>query len=430
MISLNDCLAMDQEDPLRPFRDQFSIPPGIIYLDGNSLGVMPQSASQRATEVVQNEWGVGLIRSWNSAHWFDLPQRLGNKIAPLIGAQANQVVVSDSTSINLYKVLHAALQQARQDSPQRRVVLSERNNFPTDLYIAENLCRAFDCQLQLVDANTPLVAHLNDDIAVLLLTHVNYRTGSMHDLASITAAAHQAGALTVWDLAHSVGAVEVDLLGADADFAIGCTYKYLNGGPGAPAFVWVNPRHVDRFVQPLSGWWGHQSPFAFTPDYAAAPGISRYLCGTQGIVSLALLECGLTIFGATSAVGGMAAIRKKSLALTDLFIQLVAQRCDHFGLALATPRAHHQRGSHVCLTRAREQGESTAFAIVQALIQRGVIGDYRAGDGGEMPDILRFGFTPLYLQYADVWHAVDQLHAVLESQEWRRPEFNQRPAVT
>jgi kynureninase len=390
---------------------------------------MPKKAAARAAEVVTQEWGQGLIRSWNTAGWFSLPQRLGNRISPLIGAGQDEVVVTDSTSINLFKVLSAALSITAQDHPEKRVIVSERSNFPTDLYIAEGLCKERGFTLQLVEPEEIAVA-LTRDVAVLMLTHVNYRTGAMHDMAAVTAAAHAAGALTIWDLAHSAGAVPVDLRGAGADFSIGCGYKYLNGGPGAPAFVWVNPRHADRFWQPLSGWWGHASPFAFTADYQPAHGIARYLCGTQPIVSLSLLECGLEGFEAAAPLGGMAALRTKSLALTDLFIQLVEERCQGYGLGLATPRDHAQRGSQVCLTREHNAEGSGAFAIVQALIARGVIGDFRAGDGGIHKDILRFGFTPLYIGYEDVWNAVEHLRQVLETAEWKKPEFNQKHAVT
>jgi kynureninase len=429
MTTLQDCQGRDAADPLRPLRDFFSIPQGVIYLDGNSLGVMPKSALARATEVVTKEWGQGLIRSWNTAGWFELPQKLGNLIAPLVGAGPDQVVVTDTTSINLYKVLAAALSIAREDAPQRRVVLSERSNFPTDLYIAEGLCKERGYTLKLVEPEE-IAASLNSELAVLMLTHVNYRTGAMHDMATMTRTAHDAGALVVWDLAHSAGAVPVDLLGSGADFSIGCGYKYLNGGPGAPAFAWVHPQHAERFWQPLSGWWGHAAPFAFTPDYQPAPGINRYLCGTQPIVSLSLLECGLDGFKAAQALGGMAALRAKSLALTDLFIQLVEERCAGYGLGLATPRAHAQRGSQVCLTREHAAEGSGAFAIVQALIARGVIGDFRAGDGGVHKDILRFGLTPLYLGFEDVWHAVEHLRQVLVTEEWKKPEFNRKHAVT
>nr|WP_145545043.1 kynureninase [Variovorax boronicumulans] len=423
MTTLQDCRARDAADPLRTLRDLFTIPEGVVYLDGNSLGVMPAAAPARIAAAVTEEWGTQLIRAWNSAGWFDLPQRLGDRLARLVGAQPGELVCTDSTSVNLFKVLSAALKIAGEDAPQRRLVVSERSNFPTDLYIAEGLCRERSYRLQLVDAPEQ-VAALLPQTAVLMLTHVNYRTGAMHDMAAMSAAAHAAGALAVWDLAHSAGAVPLDLNGHGADFAVGCGYKYLNGGPGAPAFVWVHPRHAQRFWQPLSGWWGHAAPFAFTPDYQPAPGIARYLCGTQPILSLTGLECGLDTVLAAEPLGGMAALRAKSLALTDLFIALVEERCAGHGLALVTPRDHAQRGSQVCLSRSEG-----AYAIVQALIARGVIGDYRAGDA-QMPDILRFGFTPLYLGFEDVWNSVDHLREVLVSEEWRRLEFNQKNAVT
>ena len=425
-----DCRQLDAQDRLRPLRELFSLPDGVIYLDGNSLGALPKTAPARLAEVVTREWGQGLVRSWNSASWFTLPQRLGDKIAQLIGADPGEVVVTDSTSINLFKVLSAALTMAAQDTPNRKRVLSERSNFPTDLYIAQALCQERGFELQLVEPGD-LSASLTKEVAVLLLTHVNYRTGAMHDMAAMTAAAHAAGALTVWDLAHSAGAVPVELKRAQADFAVGCGYKYLNGGPGAPAFVWVNPRHAERFWQPLAGWWGHAAPFEFSADYRPAAGINRYLCGTQPVLSMVALECGLDIFAAAQTLGGMAALRTKSLALTDLFIELVEQRCAGDALALATPRAHAQRGSQVCLQWQPVSADgSTAFAVMQALIARGVIGDFRAGDGNLQQDILRFGCTPLYLGFEDVWRAVEHLKQVLDSGEWKRPEFNQKHAVT
>ena len=430
MTTLQDCRALDAQDPLRSLRDLFALPPGVIYLDGNSLGVMPRTAPARVADVVTREWGTDLIQSWNKNHWFELPQKVGDKIARLIGAGPGEVVAADTTSINLYKVLSAALNITAQDAPTRRQIVSERSNFPTDLYIAEALCRERGFELVLVEPEG-IAQALTAQVAVLMLTHVNYRTGAMHDMAAITAAAHAEGALVVWDLAHSAGAVPVDLSAARADFAVGCGYKYLNGGPGAPAFVWVNPLHTDRCWQPLAGWWGHAAPFAFTPDYQPAPGITRYQCGTQPMISLAALECGVDTALAAEPLGGMAALRAKSLALTDLFIQLVEERCAGHSLGLATPREHAQRGSQVCLTR-----EEGAYAIVQALIARGVIGDFRAGDPSTGPgrtgyqDILRFGFTPLYIGFLDVWNAVEHLKQVLESGEWERPEFSRKHAVT
>jgi kynureninase len=424
MTSLQDCQQLDAQDPLRDLRKLFSLPEATIYLDGNSLGVMPAAAPARVADVVTREWGTDLIQSWNKNGWFAMPQKVGDKIARLIGAAPGTVVATDSTSVNLFKVLSAALHQVAADAPERKRIVSERSNFPTDLYIAEALCQERGYELLLVEPEE-IAGALDEQVALLMLTHVNYRTGAMHDMPAVTAAAHAAGALMVWDLAHSAGAVPVDLTGAGADYAVGCGYKYLNGGPGAPAFVWVNPQHADRFWQPLAGWWGHATPFEFTPDYRPAAGITRYQCGTQPMISLAALECGVDTLLAAEARGGMAALRAKSLALTDLFIQLVEERCAGHGFGLATPREHKQRGSQVCLTR-----DEGAYAIVQALIARGVIGDYRAGDGARHKDILRFGFTPLYIGFADVWNAVEHLKQVLESGEWQRPEFNRKHAVT
>ncbi len=415
-MNRSEALALDARDPLAPLRDQFNLPDGVIYLDGNSLGVLPKTTAARVVQVVQAEWGQGLIRSWNSAGWMELPLRVGNKIARLVGAGADELVVADSTSVNLFKVLSAALTITRADAPRRTRIVSERSNFPTDLYIAEALARERGFERVLADAEE-LTTLLDERVAVLLLTHVNYRTGRMHDMAALTRAAHAAGALTVWDLAHSAGAVPVDLNGSDADFAIGCGYKYLNGGPGAPAFVWAHPRHVDRFWQPLAGWIGHAAPFEFTPGYRPAAGISRYLCGTPAVLSLAALECGVDTLLAAEALGGMTALRAKSLALTQLFAQQVQALCPN--LTLVSPRDEALRGSQVCFAHA-----DIAYPVVQALIGRGVIGDFRA------PDILRFGFTPLYLRFVDAWDAAQHLQQVLDSQEWQRPEFNQKNAVT
>ena len=424
MTTQQDCIALDAQDPLRVLRKLFTLPEATIYLDGNSLGVMPAAAPARVADVVTREWGTDLIQSWNKNGWFAMPQKVGDKIARLIGAAPGTVVATDSTSVNLFKVLSAAMNIVATDAPQRKQIVSERSNFPTDLYIAEALCKQHGMELVLVEPED-MAASLTANVAILMLTHVNYRTGAMHNMAAVTAAAHAEGILTVWDLAHSAGAVPVDLNQARADFAVGCGYKYLNGGPGAPAFVWVNTQHADRFWQPLAGWWGHATPFDFTPDYRPAPGITRYQCGTQPMISLAALECGVDTLLAAEAQGGMAALRSKSLALTDLFIQLVEERCAGHGLGLATPREHAQRGSQVCLTR-----DEGAYAIVQALIARGVVGDFRAGDGGLHKDILRFGFTPLYIGFEDVWNAVEQLKQVLETAEWQRPEFNRKHAVT
>jgi kynureninase len=333
-----------------------------------------------------------------------------------VGAAAGETVVTDTISINLFKLLSAALREADARDASRRVIVSERANFPTDLYIAQGLIEQLDrgYALRLVDDPADLPAAIDDETAVVMLTHVNYRTGHMHDMGALTQIAHRAGALALWDLAHSAGAVPIDLNGANADFAVGCTYKYLNGGPGSPAFAWVPKRHQARLSQPLSGWWGHRAPFAMDPRYTPDDGIGRFLCGTQPIVSMALVESGLDVFLETD----MHAVRRKSLALTDQFIALVEARCAGQALSLVTPRAHAQRGSHVSFEHRH------GYEVMQALIARGVIGDYRE------PSVLRFGFTPLYTRFVDVWDAVETLRDILERQTWRASEFAARHTVT
>jgi kynureninase len=438
MISRDDCARRDAADALAPLRDQFMLPEGVIYVDGNSLGALPRATPARVADAVRQEWGDGLIRSWNDAGWITLPQRVGDRIGALVGARPGECVAADSTSVNLFKVLSAASRIVGTDSPARRVIVSERQNFPTDLYIAEGLCRGLGWSLELLEP-AAIVERLSGgrgaDVAILMLTQVNYRTGALHDMAATTALAHAAGALAVWDLAHSAGALPVDLDGADADFAIGCGYKFLNGGPGAPAFVWAHPRHAGRFWQPLSGWMGHAAPFTFKPAYEPAPGIARFLCGTPAVLSLTALECGVDTLHAADALGGMAAIRAKSIALTELFIALVDERGAALGFACASPRDARSRGSQVSLTHASDDGASHGYAIVQALIARGVIGDFRAGTaadahGPALPDILRFGFTPLYLRFVDVYDAVEHLVQVMRTGEYREARFNERSAVT
>jgi kynureninase len=361
--------------------------------------------------VVAREWGIDLIKSWNTAGWFDLPKRLGNRLAPLIGAREGEVVVTDTTSLNLFKALAAALHlqaggpndDRRGDDRRgddRRTIVTERSNFPTDIYMAEGLAQWLQqgYRVRLVDTVEELPTAVDDDCAVLMLTHVNYRTGYQHDMAALTRHAHANGALAVWDLAHSAGAVPVDLHAAQADFAVGCTYKYLNGGPGAPAFIWVPQRHQAGFAHPLTGWWSHAKPFAMAHGFAAVDGIGRALCGTQPVVSLALVECGLEVFEETT----MAAVREKSLQLTDLFIELVESRCAGHPLGLVTPREHARRGSQASFTHPH------GYPVMAALIERGVIGDYRE------PEIMRFGFTPLYTGFADVWDAVEILKDILD----------------
>lgn len=411
VITRAHCEALDAQDLLAHFRDKFSIPPGTLYLDGNSLGVMPKGAMARATEVVEQEWGVGLIKSWNDASWWDLPLTLGDKIATLIGADAGEVIVTDSTGINLHKVLSAALQLV----PDRRVIVMEGSNFPTDNYMAQGLVAQLGDGYEIRFAEEhELEQAIDDDVAVVCLTQVHYKSGRMLDMQALTAAVHSVGAVAIWDLCHSAGALPVALNACKVDFAVGCTYKYLNGGPGSPGFIYAALRHQGKVQQPLTGWWGHADPFAFERDYRPATNIRQMLSGTQGILSLALIEVGLDLF----LQADMALVREKSKALTGLFIDLVEQRCAGHNLNLVSPRDAEKRGSQVSLSH--EQG----FAIVQALIARGVVGDFRA------PANMRFGFAPLYIGYADVWDAVEHLSQILEGQEWKREEFNQRSAVT
>lgn len=404
--------AMDAADPLRPMRARFVLPRGVIYLDGNSLGAASTAAFAELQKAATEEWGQELIRSWNTAGWFDMPLDLGDRVGRLIGAAAGQTVVCDTTSINIYKLLHAALALR----PDRSVIVSEGGSFPTDIYMAEGVVSTReDASLRLEGVDASDIEDLiDDDVAVVLVNHVNYKTGELRDMAKLTRMAHANGALIIWDLCHSAGALPVGLDGANVDFAVGCTYKYLNGGPGAPAFIYAAARHHGDIRQPLSGWWGHARPFAFEQRYAAGEGIRRFLCGTQPILSLRALKGALDIWDEVD----MAALREKSLRLTDLFIALVEGKCAGHGLELEGPRDGAKRGSQVSF------GHPNAYEIMQALIARGVIGDFRA------PSTMRFGFTPLYTSYADLWHAVDILEDILRGGEWRDTRFGIRAAVT
>ncbi|MDN3711759.1 kynureninase [Paracoccus cavernae] len=402
----------DATDVLAAFRSEFVLPEGMIYFDGNSLGPAPKEALSELEQAARQEWSQDLIRSWNSANWFQLPLELGDRIGAIIGAAAGQVAVSDSTSINIFKALSAALSLR----PGRGTILAEASSFPTDLYIAEGLVATrpgLTLRLEGVDG-ARIEEMLDDDVAVVLLNHVNYRSGSLLDMAALTAKIHAAGALVIWDLCHSAGAVPIELDGAHADFAVGCSYKYLNGGPGAPAFLYAATRHHAELSQPLSGWWGHARPFAFETRYDAHQGIAKFLCGTQPILSLRALKGALAMWERVD----MAALRAKSQSLTDLFIALVENRCAGHGLVLQTTRDRDLRGSQVSFSHPE------AYPVMQALIERNVIGDFRA------PDVLRFGFTPLYLSHEDVWNAVEILREVLDSGIWREPRFAARSAVT
>lgn len=402
---------LDRQDPLATLREQFDLPAGLIYLNGNSLGVLPRAAKARAREVVDNEWGQGLIRSWNSADWISLPRRVGDKIAGLIGAAPGEVVVADSTSVNLFKLAAAAVKLR----PGRSKLLSEQGNFPTDLYILQGLENFLDGRVRLNAVHRDeILAAIDEDTALVVLTHVHYRSGAMFDMATITKRAREMGVLVLWDLSHSTGAVPVALNDVSADFAIGCGYKYLNGGPGAPGFLFVAQRHQAELQQPLSGWFGHARAFAMRDDYEPAPGIERTLCGTTPVIGASLLEVGVD----TVAAVDMALIREKSQHMGELFIALAEQRLGQYGFGVASPKDPEVRGSQVSLTH--EQG----FAIMQALIARNIIGDFRA------PAILRFGFTPLYVRYVDLWDCIDALVEIMATGEWDQPAFKQLTAVT
>jgi kynureninase len=408
---MTDPAALDAADPLAHFRERFALPDGVIYLDGNSLGARPIAVEQRLFRTVKEEWGEGLIGSWNDAGWIEAPARVGDKIGRLIGAQPGEVIAGDSTSVNLFKALTAAISLA----PERRVILSERGNFPTDGYIMQGIAALSGGRIEarLVEPEK-LEDAIDEDVAAVLLTQVHYKTGRMRDLARTTAAAHDHGALIVWDLSHSAGAVPVDLSAADADFAVGCGYKYLNGGPGAPAFLYVARRHQDRVTPALSGWFGHAEPFAFEDGYRPAEGVGRFQVGTPPILGLAALEVGVDLF----LEADMAAVRAKSVSLSELFAARMEPLCAQHGFKLASPRDPAERGSQLAYRHPE------GYAIMRALIDRGVIGDFRA------PDILRFGFTPLYTSHREVAEAVAILASVMDAREWDREEYRVRRAVT
>ncbi|MBC9246792.1 kynureninase [Paracoccus sp. 11-3] len=388
-------------------RRAFYLPDGVTYLDGNSLGPMPLAARQRVADMMADEWSQMLITGWNKAGWYVQPRLVGDRIARLIGAGAGQVVMGDTLSIKVFQAVSAA----RVLRPDRRVILSDSGNFPSDLYVAQGLAKAVGAELRVV-APEDVEAAINDDLAVLMITEVDYRTGRRHDMKALTATAHQHGALTVWDLAHSAGAVDVDLLGADADFAVGCTYKYLNGGPGAPAFIWTNPRLAEQAEPILQGWMGHAAPFAFDMEYRPAPGIERMRVGTPPVIAMTALDAALDVWDGVD----MAELRARSIELTEAFIAGVEANCPD--VTLNSPRDPSLRGSQVSFRHPH------AYAVMQALIAQGVVGDFRA------PDVLRFGFAPLYNDPSDVARAVDILGKILRSGSWDRPDFHQKAAVT
>jgi kynureninase len=411
MTSREACVARDCADPLRGIRDRFVLPEGLIYLDGNSLGPMPRAAAGILNRTIEQEWGQDLIRSWNSAGWFDMPVRLGDRVGALLGAASGQTVVCDTTSINLYKAIHAAIGLR----PDRGVVIAEAESFPTDLYIIEGAIKSAGRPMKrrLIGADGASVEALLDrNVAVAVISHVNYRTGELLDMAAITRQIHDAGALVVWDLCHSIGVAEIAFDRDAVDFAVGCTYKYLNGGPGSPAFISVAKTHQATAQQPLSGWWGHAAPFAFDRDFRPDTGIKRFLCGTQPIISLRGVDVALDAMEGVD----IAALRQKSLALTALFMARVSALLP--GLDIVTPRQPSLRGSQVGISFDR------GYAVIQAMIDRGVIGDFRA------PDLMRFGFAPLYVRFADVWDAAEILADCIKAEVWRDPRFSRQFDVT
>lgn len=406
-MSLEQARARDAADPLRHFRERFALSEGVIYLDGNSLGALPKETPGRIADLVTREWGEGLIRSWNEADWITLPQRIGAKIAALIGAAPDEVVACDSTSVNLFKALAAALALR----PGRKVILSEPGNFPTDLYVIQGLEALGLAELRIA-ARERIAEAIDQDVAAVLLTHVHYKSGQVHDMAALTAAAQGKGALAVWDLSHSAGAVALDLTGCNADLAVGCGYKYLNGGPGAPGFIHAARRHHAALANPLSGWMGHAAPFAFVDAYAPAAGMTRMLTGTPPVLGLAALEVGVDLV----AEAGMPALDAKRAALSQVFIAAMAEAAP--ALELASPADPASRGSQVSFRHPQ------AYAICQAAIARGVIGDFRD------PDILRFGFAPLYVGFEDAWQAARIVGEIVASGAWDRAEYRVRNAVT
>jgi kynureninase len=411
MTTRTDCQGLDAADPFQGYRERYVIPSGVIYLDGNSLGLMPKTVPERVNHALQQQWAQDLITSWNVHGWFHLPQVIGDKIARLVGASPGTVIVADTISVNLFKVLTTALGMRR----ERKVIVSDLGNFPSDLYVVQGLNK-FLADGHVLHTLEPeaVIEAITTDVAVVMVTEVDYRSGRRHDMRAVIAKAHAVGALVIWDLAHSAGAIPVELEAADCDFAVGCTYKYLNGGPGAQAFVFVNARHQNTAEPALVGWWGHAQPFAFAKEWMPARGIVRYQSGTQGVLSLQALDAAMD----TWADVDMAKLHVKAKALCLLFISLVENSCGSHGLQLAGPRDMDMRGSHVSFHHPE------GYAVMQALIARKVIGDFRA------PDMIRFGFAPLYNSYTDVFDAAAILREILVDRLWDRPEYLARKVVT
>jgi kynureninase len=407
-LTLEEAKQRDAIDSLAFARERFSVPDGLTYLDGNSLGALPVATPARVEELIRREWGDDLISSWNKHGWIDAPMRVAAKLAPIVGAKPNELLIADSTSVCLFKLLAAAV-RAR---PGRRVILTQEGNFPTDTYVAEGLAEMLGMELRRIPPDE-IIAAIDENTAVVTVTHVDYRSGARFDMGALNQAARAAGALVVWDLSHSAGAIRLNLNGTGCELAVGCGYKYLNGGPGAPAFVYVSEKAQSDVRPPLQGWMGHAQPFAFDERYAAGAGIMPFLTGTPSVIAVAALDAGLDTFDGIA----MADVETKSHALLKLFIDEVEARCGD-EVRLFGPRDLADRGSHVCF--AHPQG----YAVMQALIARGIVGDFRA------PDLMRFGFTPLYTRYEDAWRAADGLADILAKREWDQPRFLERKKVT
>ena len=412
-LTREDFTSLDKIDPLAKVRDEFSLPQNLIYFDGNSLGPLPKCTIHTLETMIQKEWGNGLIGSWNKENWINMPLELGNKIAPLVGAKLGEVIVVDSTSVNLFKVLTSALLLNK----NRRVIVSEAENFPSDLYILEGVNKMFGESYErhlIEEGDYEIDKYIDTSTAVVMLSHVNYKTGRISDIKRITSIAHEKGALVIWDLSHSVGVMPLYLHDCGVDFAVGCTYKHLNGGPGAPGFLYVHKSLIEKVSQPLTGWMGHIQPFEFVVNYQPANDICKYICGTPPIIAYKAIESGLTVFEQVS----MNVVREKSIKLSEMFIQLMQQECIKFGFELFSPRNAEQRGSQVSFTH------GNGFSIMQTLISHSVVGDFR------QPNILRFGFSPLYMRFEDVWDAVICLREIMQTKEWQSEQFNKRGYVT
>ena len=412
-LTREDFIKLDTLDPIKKVREEFALPKDVIYFDGNSLGPLPKNTIKSLDSVIQREWGNGLIRSWNDENWINLPRNLGNQIAPLIGAKEGEVIVVDSTSVNLFKVLSSALML----NGNRKVIVSEAVNFPSDLYILEGVNNMFGESYErcLIDeGDDEIEKYIDSSTAVVVLSHINYKTGRITDLNKITTFAHEKGALVVWDISHSVGVLPMNLHDLGVDFAVGCTYKHLNGGPGAPGFLFVHSSLIEKVSQPLTGWLGHIKPFDFEVEYQPANDINKFICGTPPIIAYKAIESGLEIFKDLSIIE----IREKSIKLSEMFIQLMQQECTEFGFMLFSPKNSEQRGSQISFLH------ENAYSIIQALISHGIIGDYRE------PNVMRFGISPLYMRFEDVWNAITCLREIMQTGEWQSEKFKNKNYVT